>query len=287
MHARGIAQSGDVSIFYRLFGGSGGTPLLILHGSSYYDSFDWIGIAERLATTRQVAAMDMRGYGKSGWSPSKDYTHQAQLQDIASVLDNLGWPKAALLGHSRGGAYATLFCARRPDRATRLITVDYCPGIGTRGGGPVVTEQKIGQKPKVFATLEDAVSKGMSRHANLTPGSVDRRRLETILQKVDGGFIIGLRDPDYTNPIPTTAGPDWAPSIPIAVDMWAEMAKVTVPVLAFRGLRSVVFSPEAAERYRKAFPNILLVELDSGHDIMAEAPNVLITRSEEFLTEVS
>ena len=42
-------NSGDVSLFYRVFGSPGKTPVVILHGSNYYDSYDWINVATQLA----------------------------------------------------------------------------------------------------------------------------------------------------------------------------------------------------------------------------------------------
>ena len=47
-------------------------PVLIVHGLSYF-SYDWIDPAARIAADREVVAIDMRGFGKSDWSPSRDY----------------------------------------------------------------------------------------------------------------------------------------------------------------------------------------------------------------------
>ena len=47
-------------------------PLLILHGLSYF-SYDWIPVAKLVALDREVIALDMRGFGNSTWSPTRDY----------------------------------------------------------------------------------------------------------------------------------------------------------------------------------------------------------------------
>src|SRR5436190_2483638 len=70
-HQTGKFRSGDVEIFYRLFGRAGRTPVVILHGLSYF-SYDWIDLAAELAIDRQIVAMDMHGFGDSGWA--KDYS---------------------------------------------------------------------------------------------------------------------------------------------------------------------------------------------------------------------
>ena len=88
MQRNGRVNSGDVSIFYRAFGTRGQTPILLMHGANYFDSYDWIGVAEALATDREVASFDKRGFGESGWSPSKDYSVDANMGDILAVIGN-------------------------------------------------------------------------------------------------------------------------------------------------------------------------------------------------------
>src|SRR4029079_17803019 len=56
-HRTATFSSGDVEISYRLFGKPGDTPIVIVHGLSYF-SYDWIPMAAVLAADRQVAAMD-------------------------------------------------------------------------------------------------------------------------------------------------------------------------------------------------------------------------------------
>ena len=83
-HRTGKIQSGDVAIFYRAFGpesSTGKTPIIILHGSNYFDSYDWIGVATALASDREVVTPDRRGWGESQRSPSKDYSRDALLDD--------------------------------------------------------------------------------------------------------------------------------------------------------------------------------------------------------------
>src|SRR5262249_58938800 len=86
MQRDGRVNSGDVSIFYRAFGMPGRTPILLMHGANYFDSYDWIGVAGALATDREVATYDKRGFGESGWSPSKDDSVDAKMGDGLAVI---------------------------------------------------------------------------------------------------------------------------------------------------------------------------------------------------------
>src|ERR1700682_893498 len=101
-HQSGRVRSGDLSIFFRRLGNRGQTPILIVHGLSYF-SYDWLDIAQALGSEREVVAMDMRGFGDSDWSAAKDYSVASMAQDIVNVLDHLGWKRAVLVGHSMGG----------------------------------------------------------------------------------------------------------------------------------------------------------------------------------------
>src|SRR5882762_294769 len=106
-HQTGWVPSGDVSIHYRKLGAEnrGQTPILIVHGLSYF-SYDWLEVGEVLAAEREVVAMDMRGFGDSDWSPQKDYSVPTMAQDIVNVLDHLGWKRALLAGERAGGLQA-------------------------------------------------------------------------------------------------------------------------------------------------------------------------------------
>src|SRR5262245_66685531 len=107
----GRVNSGDVSLFYRVFGAAGRTPMLIMHGANYFDSYDWIGVAAALAGDREVASYDKRGFGESGWSPSKDYSADANMGDTLAVIGKPAWPRPTVIGHSAPGRLPTPFPA--------------------------------------------------------------------------------------------------------------------------------------------------------------------------------
>src|SRR2546422_9339905 len=123
-HQTGRVASGDVSIFFRQLGNRALTPILIVHGLSYF-SWDWLEVGQVLAAEREVVAMDMRGFGDSDWSPQKDYSVPTMAQDIVNVLDHLGWKRALLAGHSMGGRSTTYVAARHPERVAGLALIDY------------------------------------------------------------------------------------------------------------------------------------------------------------------
>ena len=158
LHRTGKIQSGDVAIFYRAFGPESGsigkTPIVILHGSNYFDSYDWIGVASGLAQDRQVVVFDHRGFGHSGWSEYKDYSLDALFSDIINVSAHFGFKRPAIMGHSMSGRLGIFFGAYFPEHLSQLIVVDTAMGKGNPGNHNV----SVGNAPKVFKTVEEAMA---------------------------------------------------------------------------------------------------------------------------------
>ncbi len=271
--ADGRFASGDVTIFYRSFGKPGKTPLLLMHGANYFDSFDWINVAEKLASDREVVCFDMRGFGESTWSPSKNYSVDAMMGDIRALLRHLGWRKPMVLGHSFSGRLAVSFASNFPDDLSKLIIVD--SAFGRDEPGP----KGIGNPPVVFPTVEAAMER-FAKLANPPRISKDRARAEQALTRVAEGFRL-KRDPDYSNSAPIGNEGDVRPRRELNV--WEELAKVRVPMYFVRGLKSDRFTPDVMARLNKEYPGIVWATADSMHDIPYYAPDELIAAVKGFI----
>ena len=272
LHRTGTVQSGDVALFYRAFGpesSSGGkTPLIILHGSNYFDSYDWIGVASEVSQDRQVVTFDHRGFGRSGWSEHKDYSLDALFSDIMNVSAHFGWKRPAIMGHSMSGRLAIFFAAYFPDHLSQLIVADTAMGKGNPGNHNV----SVGNAPKVFKTVEEAMAH-LAKKENPPRFSLDRARAELAMRKVDGGFVL-TRDPDQKNTQSQAAG---APMPKFTnVDSWDALREINCPTTFIRGKRSDRNKPEHYARIARDFPRIRVETIDSRHDIAFEAPDELI-----------
>src|SRR3989442_13856086 len=155
MQRNGRVNSGDVSIFFRAFGARGRTPILLMHGANYFDSYDWVGVAEALASDREVASFDKRGFGETGWSPSKDYSVDAHMGDMLAVIAELKWERPIVVGHSASGRLSISFAANFPDKISRLVVVD--SGLAREEGG-AGGRPTIGNPPLVFEAVEAALA---------------------------------------------------------------------------------------------------------------------------------
>ena len=271
-HRIGTTPSGDVQISYRAFGTSGATPILIVHGLSYF-SYDWIAVADRLAAGREVAAMDMRGFGESTWSEDKNYAVADFAQDCLNLMDHLGWSKAVLMGHSMGGRNATWCAAENPDRVASLVLVDYTPQNAAAGANRVATA--VAGVPDRFASI----AQGMAYFGADASDPTARARFEAYLDKRDGGYVV-KRDTihrDRFRKLLAGQAPGGGP------DMWDALARVRCPILAVRGTRSDMFAEDTVGRVRSINRKISLVEIDAGHDVGGENPGALLAEVGRFL----
>ena len=105
--------------------GVGGRPLLLLHGftGARNDFERWIEpLAER---GWHVVVPDHRGHGDSDKPEAEDaYGFEIFAADALALVDQLGWERFALLGHSMGGMVAQVLTLTAPARVAALVLMD-------------------------------------------------------------------------------------------------------------------------------------------------------------------
>lgn len=116
-----------------------GTPMILIHGltSSAVNNWFSTGIAQKLALTNRVIALDMRGHGETG--PSPEDSDGTMIQDVVDFLDYLNIEKAHIGGYSMGGATTSGLLKVAPER---FITASIM-GIGIKE-----TETWLGKTPQ-------------------------------------------------------------------------------------------------------------------------------------------
>jgi len=278
-HQQGSVVSSGLRIAYRRLGKPGRTPLLFVHGLSYF-SYDWLDVAARLADDRECICVDSRGFGDSDASPDKDYSVPSMAGDLAAVVQACGVEAVVPVGHSMGGRAATYLAATLPKLARGLVLVDYSPE--NAAAGLKRTAQSVAGVPDVFENVEAAMA-----HFGIAPGSdkarAARARYEAYLRPVAGGYAI-KRDVHFRDQFRRTLETGERPKL--GVDMWKILGDVRCPVLVVRGTDSDMFAAETVEKVRAANPRIALVEVASGHNVPGENPGALAAAIRSFLTQL-
>ncbi len=107
----------------RRWGPPEGRPLLLLHGwMDVSASFQFL--VDALEGTWQCIAPDWRGFGLSGWSDG-GYWFPDYLADLDALLDLCSVREPVpLVGHSMGGNIACLYAGVRPERVSRVVSLE-------------------------------------------------------------------------------------------------------------------------------------------------------------------
>jgi esterase len=275
-HTLHTLLSGDVTLAYRLFGKGEATPVLFIHGLSYF-SYDWLDFGARLCVDRQGCAMDMRGFGDSTWSPSGDYSVPTMAQDIGRLLDHLGWKKAVLVAHSMGGRSATCFAAEHADRVERLVLVDWSPENAPAGSKRVATT--VAGTPDVFPSVAD-VMRYFGKDPDSLEGADLTARYEAYTRPVPGGVSI-KRDTYFRDQFKRQLETGEAPKR--GVDLWQLLRQAAVPTLVLRGTRSDLFAAETLPKVRESNPLIQAQEIEAGHHIAGDNPDAALAAIVSFI----
>lgn len=110
--------------------GTGDRTIVLLHGFGG-DRLAWLPVVDRLAETSRTIAYDLPGHGLSGDFPEAGPPKVAVRAVLADLAER-GVEKAHLVGHSMGGAIATLMALAEPSRVASLTLL--APG----GFGPEI-----------------------------------------------------------------------------------------------------------------------------------------------------
>ena len=253
-------------------GREGGPKLLCLHGwldnaASYLPLLPYLGEFD-------LVALDLPGHGGSDHrAPGYDYMLVDWIHDVLDALDALGWQRTRLLGHSMGGAIATMVAVAAPERIERLALIEALGPLageatdaGTRLRSAVHARRalKSGRPPKLIADVEQAVDarlavSNMSREAA-------RLIVERNLRSVDGGWV-WRSDPRLTLPSHLRVAED-------SIRAWLRALEVPTFVLC-ADPAPPYFTPALRDARMAEVPDARLAVLAGGHHLHMEQPQVV------------
>lgn len=110
-------------IGYTIFGNANAGKKVALIHSLAMDRTFWQPVAEDLAKDAAVLVIDCRGHGQSD-KPQGPYTVEQFADDLADVLDHLGWQQVTVAGASMGGCVSLAFAIRHAARVKSLGLFD-------------------------------------------------------------------------------------------------------------------------------------------------------------------
>ncbi len=154
------ATVNGIRLYYEVHGDSG-EPLVLVHGYTG-DISDWRHQFPEFSKTHRVLAMDLRGHGRSEAPADRSsYTLEKMADDVEALVDQVGFERYHLLGHSMGGGIVQEIALRSPQRLLSLILHDTSLKFAM-GGDPAIKEWR----DKRHALAE---SDGMAAVAGMPP----------------------------------------------------------------------------------------------------------------------
>jgi esterase len=244
-----------------------GRAVILLHGL-FGSSDNWHSIAQRLAESFHVFAVDQRNHGQSPHSDEMNYPLMAE--DLNEFMTARGIETAVVLGHSMGGKTAMQFALQFPGRVEKLIVSDMAP----RAYAP--------EHDKIFAALLALDLKSFSTRqeiedalASEIPNLNLRRFLSKNLGRNSAGeffWKINLRGlwenyPQLGNAI----------SAPVPF---------TKPTLFIRGEKSNYINSEDEPLIRELFPQAeIQTIIGAGHWVHADKLEEFLKRVFKFLLD--
>ena len=111
----------DANIYYETYG-SGGTPLVLLHGGLYGYIEEFGGLIGELSKHRRVIAIATRGHGKSELG-TKPFSYALFASDAVAVIHHETEGKVDVLGFSDGAVTSYALASAHPELLRRLVAI--------------------------------------------------------------------------------------------------------------------------------------------------------------------
>ena len=195
----------------------------------------------------RAVAPDMPNFGES--EHIKTCTMAGYADWIAAIMAALGIERAAVLGHSLGGAVAMELLASRPELVSQLILVDSSPLEG------LVTPKEY--HPAIEAYKADKLILAQAL-AGIAPMNADEAFFAELVDdawQMNRACFIGhaeeLGTADYTE----------------------RLAATSIPVAVFRGAHDVLITADHADRLASHLGGSVRTFAASGHSPMVEVPD--------------
>lgn len=241
--------------------------ILCMHGLTR-NSADFAGLARHLSRRYRVVSVDNRGRGLSDYDSNiANYTPATYVQDMFTLLDELGISCVTLCGTSMGGLMSFMMAAMQPDRARGLIINDIGPQIDPAGLDRI--KGYVGKSGPVRNWTE-AIAQARSINEIAFPDFSEAQWeafTRGIYREEDGVPVLAY-DPAISQPMADEE------SDAVPPDLWPLFDTIAAkPMLVLRGATSDILAPDCVAEMRVRKPDLQFVEIPNrGHAPTLDEP---------------
>ncbi|MER0443415.1 alpha/beta hydrolase [Streptomyces sp. Edi4] len=239
------------TLHVQTFGDNTGPPVVAVHGVYGYGG-RWRELTAGHLAGLCVHAPDLRGQGRSPWSPP--WTLEQHVADVVATMDDLGLQQVDVLGFSFGAAVSLHLARQAPERVCRLVLLD--PAVGLGADGVAKSAAKALAAPS-FPDPVEARTTYLDSWPSASQDAVDQEIADYLVQSEDNRWRWRFKPESIAAAYAEMARP---PVLPPS----------GVPTLLVRATRSNVVHPEYLAACRAA--GVEVADVDSGHQLLLERP---------------
>jgi non-heme chloroperoxidase len=232
---------------------------LLLHGGGQ-TRHAWGGTARILAEHGWYAvALDLRGHGDSAWAPDGNYTIDAFVADLRSVMAHLT-RRPALVGASLGGIASLLAAGEGPQpTSAAVVLVDITPRVDPQGVARIRAFMMA--RPEGFASLEETAD-AVAAYLPHRPRPTDLSGLAKNLRCGADGRYRWHWDPQLLASFNRRRDPE---------RLLAAARALRVPTLLVRGKLSDMVNDATQAEFLAAVPHAQYVDIaGAGHMVAGD-----------------
>ena len=270
-----------VRLFVAETSGDPARTLLVVHGGPDWDHTYLRDPLVRLSDRRRVVFVDLRGCGRSTRGlPAAEHTPAAAVQDLVTLIDDLGSLPVDVLGFSYGGQLVQRLVVAAPERVRRAI-------IASSSILPVPADAFAGWKERDERLAAEPTTIGFS-----DDDEDERTRLDAVRSAVLNvwrldvleGYLARLADVSFSSDW-SRAWPDHSLMPPARPDNVVErLRQLGTPLLLLHGRHDMTFPAALVEPTLALILNARGVVLDeAGHMAHVDQPEAWLTAISEFL----
>lgn len=245
--------------------------LVFLHGFTG-STKTWHSVIEKW-TDAKIVLIDLIGHGKSA-SPEalEAYSMDRQLEDLATLFNQLALDFFTLIGYSMGGRTALAYACRYPERLSGLVLESASPGLDS--------EQARKDRRTNDARLAERIVVGglvnfVDAWENVALFASQKELSESVQQSV--------REERLAQHPVGLANSLLGMGTGAQQSYWQELEGLPLPVLLLTGRLDVKFEA-IAQKMLERLPNAVHKTIDTGHAIHVEKPVEFATIVREYLS---
>ncbi|MFM9968753.1 MAG: alpha/beta fold hydrolase [Burkholderiales bacterium] len=242
------------------FSGSGEATVVLLHelGGSIES---WDAVSPGFEKQFRVLRYDQRGFGYSEKAPLLSF--DSMLGDLCGLLDALQIGPCHVAGSAMGGAIALALASRHPQRVISIAisSPTSCSALPQAYLGHLETRAQAVREGGMRAIVDAALRVSYPEILRGDTARFERYKKRWLTNDPES-FIAANRV------VPT--------------DLSAELKRVTCPALVMGCVHDSIRTPAFTRLVAESLPNARFVEVDSGHFMAIQTPELFLAHVVPF-----